>query len=211
MRLTKHKSNVSISPVRSDHFMESCTSPCAAAPPGCCWCCSASVWESGSFWSRGEARRADRILAGWSGFSPSLLRSICGEKTVSQMSLADAVIAQTTIIRAETQLPFHLALLSFSSFQKMDLVAFVTFWLLECSFSRRLTGDMKLSEYSPQRVSGRARWLMHIVALDVQPRLACVVSYCPAERIMMLACYRGDDEWNGAWLNNIAQHETRRC
>lgn len=33
-------------------------------------------------------------------------------KTFSQMSLADAVIAQTTIIREETRLPFHLALLS---------------------------------------------------------------------------------------------------
>lgn len=35
---------------------------------------------------------------------------------------------------------------------------------------------------------------MRTVALDVRPQLACVVSYCPAQRIMMSACYRGDDE-----------------
>ena len=146
-----------------------CTFLCTAARPGCCWYCSAPVWESETFLSRAEVQQADHILAGSSGFSPSLLRSICREKTFSQMSLADAVITQTTIIREETWLPFHLALLSCSSFQKMSLVAFVTFWPPECSLLRHLSDDIKFSGYSPQRVSGRARWLMSFVAFAVRP------------------------------------------
>lgn len=141
---------------------------CSAAQLGCYWYYSEPMRESGTFLSRVEVQQTRHILAESSGFSPSLLQSIWGEKTFSQMSLADAVIAQTIIIRVDTQLPFHLARLSCSSFhtQKMVFALFVTFWPLECSFLRHLSGDWS---FHAQRVSGKARWLMSVMALTVQP------------------------------------------
>lgn len=129
------------------------------------------------------------------------------------MSPSEAVIAQTTIIRVETQLPFHLALLSGSSFFffffKKGLVAFVTFWLLECSFLRNLSGDLEFSGYSPTEGIRQSKVIDVYHGPGCSALAGCVVSYCPMERIMMPACYHEDDEWTrGAQLNNIAQHET---
>lgn len=71
-------------------------------------------------------------------------------KTSSQMSLADAVVAQTSII-SRNKPPFPFSTLISSPFQKLE---FMTFRLLECWFFRHLSGDRKLSEYFPHADGG---------------------------------------------------------
>lgn len=179
-----------------DHVVRSRTFSCTAAQPGCCWCCSPPVWESGTFLSRVEVQQADHILAGLSGFSPSLLRSICGEKTFSQMSLADAVIAQTTIIRVETQLPLHLVLLSCSSFQKNGpccIRDLLTTWVLVLEASQQWH---KVFRVFPTKGIRQSKVIDAYHGPACSALAGCVVSYCPVERIMMVACYYEDDEWN---------------
>lgn len=106
--------------------------------------------------------------------------------------------------RNTTPFPFS-TLILFVFVKKMDLGAFMTFWLLECSFSRHLSGDIKFFEYSSKKVSGSARWLMLIVALDVQPCLACVASYWTV--------WENNDAdllswgWRMKWLKSISQNE----